>query len=54
MWRELYDLKADPEEQKNIIDKKPDVAKDLEKQLNQWIRRHKYETRKPPKGECDR
>jgi len=40
--RELYDLKADPGEQNNIVATSPEVAADLERQLNQWIKRCRY------------
>jgi arylsulfatase len=35
--RELYDLKADPNEYRNIADAEPEVAKALETQLESWI-----------------
>jgi arylsulfatase A-like enzyme len=47
VWRELYDLRADPKERENVIDRKPGVARDLENQLNAWIRRHRYAPLKP-------
>lgn len=34
---ELYDLKKDPKEQKNIVEKRPDIVKELQKELFQWI-----------------
>lgn len=36
-WRELYDLKEDPLEKKNIIDFKPSIANNLEKILDKYI-----------------
>ncbi|KPJ62479.1 MAG: hypothetical protein AMS15_03850 [Planctomycetes bacterium DG_23] len=35
--RELYDLKADPHEMKNIAPERPRVARDLEETLEGWI-----------------
>jgi len=40
--RELYDLTADPGEQKSIVTERPNVAADIERQLNQWINRCGY------------
>ncbi|MHC4562840.1 MAG: sulfatase-like hydrolase/transferase [Planctomycetota bacterium] len=40
--RELYDLKKDPGEQNNIIASSPKIARDLEKQLDAWIRQCGY------------
>ncbi|MFN3533354.1 MAG: sulfatase [Candidatus Brocadia sp.] len=34
---ELYDLKRDPKEEKNIAEKRPDIVKELQKELFQWI-----------------
>ncbi|MGH9341268.1 MAG: sulfatase family protein [Acidobacteriota bacterium] len=34
---ELYDLQADPREQKNIINEKPQKAEELRHMLNQWL-----------------
>ena len=45
--RELYDLKADPAEQNNIIATSPRIAADLESQLNQWIKCCGYKPVKP-------
>ena len=36
-WRELYDLKADPGETRNIIGKKTSIARDLEKKMDDII-----------------
>lgn len=36
--RELYDLKADPEELNNIAESKPELAKELEATLENWIK----------------
>ncbi len=38
VFRELYDLRTDPKEQKNIMLEKPGVAADLEKQLDLWVK----------------
>ena len=35
--RELYELKADPSEEKNIAEEKPDLADSMEAQLEGWI-----------------
>ncbi len=40
--RELYDMKRDPAEQTNIIDTSPQIAADLERQLNEWIKACRY------------
>ncbi|HUT74600.1 MAG TPA: sulfatase [Armatimonadota bacterium] len=45
-WRELYDLQRDPGEQRNIIAEEPQLARDLERKLDAWIRRHGYRPRK--------
>ena len=37
IWRELYDLKADPGEQNNVIESEPDMAHELENELDKWI-----------------
>jgi arylsulfatase A-like enzyme len=34
---ELYNLKTDPGEERNIVERNPDVAKELKKKLFQWI-----------------
>ncbi len=34
---ELYDLKNDPKEEKNVVEKYPDVAKELKEKLFRWI-----------------
>ena len=41
---ELYDLKRDPEETQNIIKEKPEVGKEMESQLLEWI--NKLEAKK--------
>jgi arylsulfatase A-like enzyme len=46
IWRELYDLKNDPEETKNIIGSRPDVASRLEQVLDGYITSFGY----TPKG----
>lgn len=35
--RELYDLKADPREERNIVEGKPEIARELEAELEGWI-----------------
>ena len=35
---ELYDLENDPSEQKNVIKQNPEVAKDMQKQLEYIIK----------------
>jgi len=35
--RELYDMKSDPNEVKNIIDNAPDVAAELEAEMDRWV-----------------
>ncbi len=37
VFRELYDLKADPKEQTNIIEAEPAIVRDLETKLDGWI-----------------
>jgi len=44
--RELYDLKKDPGEQRNVIRDKPQIAQQLERKLNAWIRGPAYRPRK--------
>ena len=34
--RELFDLRADPNEEKNLIEAEPEVAVELERQLRDW------------------
>ena len=36
---ELYNLKSDPAEQENVIEKYPDVAKDLKQKINNFIKK---------------
>jgi arylsulfatase A-like enzyme len=36
--RELFDLETDPAEKENLVDRMPDVARDLEQQLHDWQR----------------
>lgn len=36
--RELFDLQTDPAEKDNLVDRMPDVARDLERQLHDWQR----------------
>jgi hypothetical protein len=47
VWRELYDLKRDPQETRNIIREKRPIASALEKELNRWIRSCGYTPRSP-------
>lgn len=42
--RELYDLKADREEQHNIIDEKPEIAAQIEERLQAWLKKRLQET----------
>jgi arylsulfatase A-like enzyme len=35
--RELYDLRADPDELRNVVDEHPELASDLEARLEGWI-----------------
>jgi hypothetical protein len=35
--RELYDLKADPREERNLVDDEPRLAQELEQELEAWI-----------------
>jgi len=35
--RELYDLRADPQEEHNIAEKQPEVADRMEAELESWI-----------------
>jgi arylsulfatase A-like enzyme len=37
IWRELYNLKDDPQEEQNIIDGNPDVERQLAEKLDQWL-----------------
>ena len=34
--RELFDLTDDPAEEDNLIDARPEIAEDLERQLREW------------------
>ena len=38
--RELYDLEADPAEERNIVEERPDLAATLEARLEEWIAEH--------------
>ena len=42
--QELFDLEADPAEQTNVIDRFPEVARDLEVRLHEWVSRRIEET----------
>ena len=46
VWRELYDLKTDPGEQTNLMDRRPKIARDLETKLDRWIRSCDYTVRR--------
>ena len=35
--RELYDLRDDPAEVKNLVDDRPELARDLEYTMDRWI-----------------
>jgi len=37
VFRELYDLRSDPKEQKNIIEERREIATELEKKLDLWV-----------------
>ena len=37
--RELFDLRADPAEQRNLIEERPDVAQELGAKLHAWVER---------------
>ena len=43
---ELYDLKKDPQENRNIVEKKPEIAKKMEDQLLVWIEKLKAKKEK--------
>lgn len=45
--RELYDLQADPREQRNVIDEHPETARRMERRLMRWARRRARETGLP-------
>ena len=45
IWRELYDLKTDPKEEQNIVEEKPDIARQLEGKLDQWLALYDYTAR---------
>jgi len=42
---ELYDLQADPDERRNIIAERPDIAEDLDRRLTEW--RNSFEEATP-------
>lgn len=42
--QELFDLDADPNEQRNVIDAHPDVHRDLQDRLHAWVQRRLAET----------
>ncbi len=42
--QELYDLRTDPEEQRNIIENHPEKARELKAKLDQWVERRLVET----------
>jgi arylsulfatase A-like enzyme len=45
--RELYDLDADPAEQRNLVDERPGLAAELEAKLDEWVQRRVQEAGKP-------
>lgn len=42
--QELYDLQSDPDEQHNLIDQQPDVARELKQKLDAWVAKRLQET----------
>jgi len=44
---ELYDLKYDPGEYRNVAEQRPEVVEMLRGQLEEWIRRRSGETGRP-------
>jgi arylsulfatase A-like enzyme len=44
---ELYDLGADPGEQHNLAESRPEVVQELEEQMNQWVSRRRAATGLP-------
>lgn len=48
-WWELYDLKNDPKETKNLFESRPAVASKLNKKLTNFIKRYDYRPYKPPR-----
>ncbi|HWQ11554.1 MAG TPA: sulfatase [Roseiflexaceae bacterium] len=42
--RELYDLQADPAEQRNLVEALPEVARELQERLEAWVARRLRET----------
>lgn len=42
--RELYDVEADPDEQRNVVDQQPAVAAELEQRLDAYVARRLAET----------
>jgi hypothetical protein len=35
--RELYDLRSDPKEERNIVEEQPQLASEMERRLESWI-----------------
>jgi len=46
IWRELYDVKKDPYEKKNVVCELPAIAKRFEKKLDKYISSFSYITKK--------
>jgi hypothetical protein len=44
---QLFDLIADPREQRNLADERPDVVAELSARLEEWVARRRAETGKP-------
>lgn len=42
--QELFDLHADPDEQRNLIEERPEAARELEAKLHDWVKRRLEET----------
>ena len=42
--QELFDLRADPQEQNNVIEQYPEVARELEGKLREWVAARLVET----------
>jgi arylsulfatase A-like enzyme len=44
---ELYDLAADPGEQQNVAESRPEVVQELEEEMNRWVSQRRASTRLP-------
>ncbi|GCE08367.1 sulfatase family protein [Dictyobacter aurantiacus] len=42
--QELFDLQSDPQEQHNLIDEQPEIARELKRRLDAWVARRLQET----------